>query len=281
MASLLKSQLEAFTLVFRLNCFSLLLFLSFTLQSLAVVPPAASLQDPGTQTQSGIALYEKGDFLEAVKIFKALVNRDKNNILAWHYLGLALEGMSKLGDARKAHDKAARIGQALLAFQMANASGRDYLASLRPISPQLGYASSSAIKYLQLSPDMSRSTQWEANERADLLVDFERLSRGAAIEGLGEVVPSAEATTKARILRKPEPQYTQEARENQITGTVILRAILGLDGRVHAIVPIKSLPNGLTGKCILVAHQIVFEPATKNGQPVSVLVQIEYNFNLY
>ena len=250
--------------------------------SLTGYAAARSLQDSGNLNQTGIELYEKGDFRAAVKIFKSVVKQDKNNVLGWHYLALAFEGMGKSSDARKAHEKAAKSGERLLAFQMENANVSAYLDSLRPISAQLRYASASAIKYLQLSPDISKSKQWEANERADLLIDFEKLSRGeSTIEGLGTVIPSKQATTKVRILSKPEPQYTDEARQNQITGTVILRAILGMDGKVHAIVPIRSLPHGLTGRCILVAHQIRFAPATKDGRPVSVLVQLEYNFNLY
>lgn len=31
----------------------------------------------------------------------------------------------------------------------------------------------------------------------------------------------------------------------------------------------------------MAARQIRFEPAIKDGQAVSVLVQLEYNFNLY
>ena len=272
-----RSLLMTRTSVFRLKFFLILVLLSSTSTNLAGPAAVCSLQDSGNLYQPGIELYEKGDFREAVKIFKAVVKHDKNDVVGWHYLALA-----KASDARKAHEKAAKSGEALLAFQMGNANGPEYLASLRPISLQLRYASSSAIRYLQLSPDISKSKQWEANERADLLIDFEKLSRGeVAIEGLGKVIPSTETTTKARILSKPEPQYTEEARQNQITGTVILRAILGMDGKVHAIVAIKSLPFGLTGKCILVAHQIRFVPAMKDGQPVSVLVQLEYNFNLY
>jgi len=43
----------------------------------------------------------------------------------------------------------------------------------------------------------------------------------------------------------------------------------------------QSLQGGLTEKAIAAARQIRFVPATRNGQPVSMYMQLEYNFNLY
>ena len=37
-------------------------------------------------------------------------------------------------------------------------------------------------------------------------------------------------TSKVRILSKPEPPYTEEARKNQITGTVVLQAVFSAIG---------------------------------------------------
>jgi len=44
------------------------------------------------------------------------------------------------------------------------------------------------------------------------------------------VYSSPQVTTRARVISKPEPQYTEEARRAQITGTVILRVVF--PGRV-------------------------------------------------
>jgi TonB family protein len=80
---------------------------------------------------------------------------------------------------------------------------------------------------------------------------------------------------------KPEPQYTELARRNQIIGTVILRAVFTRSGEVSSIRAIQSLPFGLTEKAIAAARQIKFHPATHNGHPVNVHMRLEYNFNLY
>lgn len=90
-----------------------------------------------------------------------------------------------------------------------------------------------------------------------------------------------DVTSKARILEKPEPQYTEAARKNQITGTVIIKAIFSSSGQVTNITAISKLPDGLTEKAIAAARSIRFVPATKDGRPVSMYMQLEYNFNLY
>jgi TonB family protein len=92
---------------------------------------------------------------------------------------------------------------------------------------------------------------------------------------------SGEVSSRARVLEKPEPQYTESARKNQITGTVVLRAVFSSSGSVTNISTIRGLPDGLTERAIAAARQIRFVPAQKDGHPVSMWMQLEYNFNLY
>lgn len=91
----------------------------------------------------------------------------------------------------------------------------------------------------------------------------------------------AEVERRARLLAKPEPQYTEEARKNQVTGTVALRVVFSSNGEVVQIRAVRSLPFGLTERAIAAARQIKFVPALKGGRAVSVHMQLEYNFNLY
>ena len=90
-----------------------------------------------------------------------------------------------------------------------------------------------------------------------------------------------EVTSKARLISKPEPQYTEDARKNQITGTVVLKVVFSSNGSVTNIRTVSGLPYGLTERAIAAARQIRFEPATKDGHRVSMWMQLEYNFNLY
>jgi TonB family protein len=95
------------------------------------------------------------------------------------------------------------------------------------------------------------------------------------------VYPSSEVNERARVLSKPEPQYTEDARRSGITGTVILRVVFSRSGEVTNIRAVQPLGGGLTEKAMAAARKIQFVPAKKNGQPVSMYMQLEYNFNLY
>jgi TonB family protein len=91
----------------------------------------------------------------------------------------------------------------------------------------------------------------------------------------------AEVTRKAIITFKPEPGFTEDARKNNVTGVVRLRAILHASGSVSDISVVKGLPDGLTEKAIAAARQIRFTPAEKDGHAVSQYIVLEYNFNIY
>ncbi len=96
-----------------------------------------------------------------------------------------------------------------------------------------------------------------------------------------------EETSKARVIHKPEPEYPDEARGKKIKATVILRAIFRASGEVTDIKLAQIVPDDLpqelvksfVDRSIDAARQIKFKPAVKNGKPVSMYVQLEYNFS--
>ncbi|HEY0083759.1 MAG TPA: energy transducer TonB [Pyrinomonadaceae bacterium] len=96
-----------------------------------------------------------------------------------------------------------------------------------------------------------------------------------------EVFTAKDVTRKAVINHKPEPHYTVDARRNNLTGTVRLRMVLAADGTVRQIVPLATLPDGLTDQAVAAARNIEFTPASKDGRAVSQYVTVEYNFNIY
>jgi len=79
----------------------------------------------------------------------------------------------------------------------------------------------------------------------------------------------------------PDPEFSEEARKNKFQGNVILKIIVGIDGKTHEIAVLRSLGMGLDEKAIEAVRQWRFEPGTKDGQPVPVEVNVEVNFHLY
>lgn len=100
-------------------------------------------------------------------------------------------------------------------------------------------------------------------------------------DDLDRVFKQPEVTTRARVLSKPEPQYTEEARKTGVTGAVVLSVVFSRTGQVTNIRAVQTLCCGLTEKAIAAARSIRFIPAMRNGQVVSTYMQLEYNFNLY
>jgi len=86
--------------------------------------------------------------------------------------------------------------------------------------------------------------------------------------------------TAPTILKKVDPQYSEEARKARYQGTVVLEAIVQKDGSVQIVRVVRSLGFGLDEKAIEALRQWKFSPAKKNGEPVPVALNIEVNFNL-
>ena len=84
-----------------------------------------------------------------------------------------------------------------------------------------------------------------------------------------------EVTQPARILSKPEPSFTDEARQNDVDGVVRLRLVLAASGKVTDISVIEGLPYGLTDNALKAANEIKFTPAIKDGRAVSQYMEAE------
>ena len=75
--------------------------------------------------------------------------------------------------------------------------------------------------------------------------------------------------------------YLASPAAGYISGTVILSVVFSRTGQVTNIQARQTLCCGLTEKAIAAARSIRFIPAMRNGQVVSMYMQLEYNFNLY
>jgi TonB family protein len=82
------------------------------------------------------------------------------------------------------------------------------------------------------------------------------------------------------LLQKVEPEYSEEARIAKLAGTVVVGGEVGPDGLAHNLRILRGLGLGLDQKAIEAIQQWRFNPGTKDGQPVSVMVNIEVNFRL-
>lgn len=87
-------------------------------------------------------------------------------------------------------------------------------------------------------------------------------------------------TVRPQILGRPTPGYTDEARRNQIEGSVKVSLLLQADGTVSDIKVARGLGYGLDEKAIEAARQLRFVAAQKDGHAVSVRLFLEFKFSL-
>jgi periplasmic protein TonB len=83
-----------------------------------------------------------------------------------------------------------------------------------------------------------------------------------------------------KVVYKVEPQYTDEAKQAKISGTVLLSIVIDASGNPGNIEVVKGLDPGLDKNAIAALSQWRFDPATKNDQPVTVQADIEVHYRL-
>lgn len=85
--------------------------------------------------------------------------------------------------------------------------------------------------------------------------------------------------TTGMLIRKIQPVYPPEAKHNRIQGSVVMRAIIGKNGRIKDLTPISG-PKELVPASIGAVQQWQYRPYMLNGEPVEVDTQITVNFAL-
>ncbi len=84
----------------------------------------------------------------------------------------------------------------------------------------------------------------------------------------------ASATTK-----KVQPKYPEQARRAHVQGSVTMRALIGLDGRIQALEPVSG-PGMLTDAAMEAVRQWTYAPYLVEGLPrtVSTLITVNFSF---
>lgn len=83
----------------------------------------------------------------------------------------------------------------------------------------------------------------------------------------------------AKVVKQLPPRYPEQAKYDHVSGTVLIHAIIGTDGRVCSL-DVVSGPPELVGASLGAVWQWRYAPTTLNGEPVSIDTTISVVFDL-
>jgi periplasmic protein TonB len=98
--------------------------------------------------------------------------------------------------------------------------------------------------------------------------------------GAPTVAPGEPCATRPKPKFRPSAQYTEEARQAHLEGTVVLSVVIAADGTMQKAEVERSLGKGLDESALKAVQRWEFEPATYQGSPVAVRVYIPIAFKL-
>jgi TonB family protein len=93
-------------------------------------------------------------------------------------------------------------------------------------------------------------------------------------------VDSGPPTTSVEITYKPNPAYTDEARNLKLEGEVLLEVEFLASGQLHVNRVVRGLGHGLDESAVAAANKMRFKPAMRNGQAMDSTAIVHVVFQL-
>ncbi|MGA3043466.1 MAG: TonB family protein [Bryobacteraceae bacterium] len=207
-------------------------------------------------THLGLASVAKRDYAEAFAHFQHIQQVDPAQA------GTALMWMAVVRQTEQKPDDAERLFQAALAAQ----------------DPESIDAAIITQVYTQFLRAQGREDQArDLDERASAIRKAHATASPAPAPGVFRVGHGVSAPA---VVRKADPQYSEEARVARLQGTVVVAVVIGTDGVAREPRILRGVGLGLDENALEAISQWQFRPASKDGQPVSVSATIEVNFRL-
>jgi TonB family protein len=98
--------------------------------------------------------------------------------------------------------------------------------------------------------------------------------------GVKVQVDNGPPTNPVEITFKPNPVYTDEARNLRLEGEVLLEVMFSANGQLHVNRVVRGMGHGLDEAAVAAANKMRFKPALRNGQPVDSTAIVHVVFQL-
>jgi len=123
-------------------------------------------------------------------------------------------------------------------------------------------------------------TTEDRNERDELLERAHRLAIDAERPEMAPLPENEEQDRQPKITFFVPPDYPEEARANRIEGTVIVKILVGPDGRVMQTKLMQGVHPLLDASALIAAAEARFAPGRVGGIPVKAWMAMPYQFKL-
>ena len=99
--------------------------------------------------------------------------------------------------------------------------------------------------------------------------------------GMAQGATPRAGTRPPAVLSAPNPTYTEEARQNKVSGDVVIALTVDEHGLPQDVRVKRGLGSGLDEKAVEAVRQYKFKPATRDGVPVATHLFINVNFKIF
>jgi TonB family protein len=108
-----------------------------------------------------------------------------------------------------------------------------------------------------------------------------KLKEEARVGGVvGGVIQTGDFEKPPKLIKKVEPVYPEEARQEGIQGVVLLEATTDKEGNVVKVEVLKSESSLLNQPAVDALRQWKYEPVYKDGEPVGITFTVTVTFKL-
>ncbi len=154
------------------------------------------------------------------------------------------------------------------------------LSLLNPASTEAVTVMKAYAQFLKAQGRKDEAGEWDnRSDAAQKALLAQAKAKTTIAPGVYKISASG-GMTPPRPVQSPEPEYSEEARLAKIQGTVYVSLEVGPDGLARNIQVLQGIGLGLDESAVEAIKQWIFQPATKDGQPVTVAASVEVNFRL-
>jgi TonB family protein len=136
-----------------------------------------------------------------------------------------------------------------------------------------------AVRSWRFSP-AKRNGEEPVEAHAQIDIDFSLAAAPRSDYDDIQTDMSAPGISAPTVIKRIEPRYTDEARQERIVGNVILQIVIQTNGTADILKVVKPMPFGLTESAVEALQQWRFMPAVRNGKAIPVAANIEVAFNI-